>query len=65
MANKNDLKLISTDFINNSDLIDTLTEIVSKNDQMIEFEMNSGQFILKSNPKTSLKLKNLQILLLT
>ena len=58
MANKNDLKLISTDFFNNSDLIDTLTEFVSKNDQMIEFEMNSGQFILKSNPKTSLKFKN-------
>ena len=57
MANKNVLKLISTDFFNNSDLIDTLTEFVSKNDQMIEFEMNSGQFILKSNPKTSLKFK--------
>jgi len=58
MTNKNDLKLMSADFFNNSELIDTLTEFVSKNHQMIEFEMNSGQYIIKPNQKTSLKFKN-------
>ena len=58
MNNKNDLKLISTEIFNNSDMIDTLTDFVSKNNQMIEFEMNSGQFLIKTNQKTTLKFKN-------
>ena len=40
---KKELEFISTDLFNNSDLIDALTEFVSKNHQMIEFEMNSGR----------------------
>ena len=57
---KKELEFISTDLFNNSDLIDALTEFVSKNHQMIEFEMNSGRFIIKPNQKTSLKFKNFQ-----
>jgi len=58
MTNKKYLKLISTEIFNNSDLIDTLTDFVSKKNEMIEFEMNSGQFLLKTNQNTSLKFKN-------
>ena len=52
---KEKLKLISTEFFNTSDFINALTKIVSKNYQIIEIEINSGQFILKPNQRTSLK----------
>ena len=57
---KKELKFISTEFLNTSDLIDGLTEFASKNHQLIEFEINSGQFVIKPNQKTSLKFKNFQ-----